>query len=74
MAEVRHHENRARFIVVDGKVKIHDDEHVYDISGKGHVFGEYSLFHTEIRTATVTALEETHLLVLSQKKFKNLNG
>lgn len=60
------------FIVVDGKVKIHDDEHVYNISGKGHVFGEYSLFHTEIRTATVTALEETHLLVLSQKKFKRL--
>ena len=60
------------FIVVDGKVKIHDDEHVYNISGKGHVFGEYSLFHTEIRTATVTALEETHLLVLRQKKFINL--
>ncbi|RLD23996.1 MAG: hypothetical protein DRI54_06665, partial [Bacteroidetes bacterium] len=60
------------FIVVDGKVKIHDDDHVYNVSGKGHVFGEYSLFHTEIRTATVTALEETHLLVLSQKKFKML--
>lgn len=60
------------FIVVNGKVKIHDDDHVYNVSGKGHVFGEYSLFHTEIRTATVTALEETHLLVLSQKKFKML--
>ena len=60
------------FILVDGKVKIHDDDHVYNISGKGHVFGEYSLFHTEIRTATVTAIEETHLLVLSQKKFKKL--
>ena len=60
------------FILVDGKVKIHDDDHVYNISGKGHVFGEYSLFHTEIRTATVTAMEETHLLVLSQKKFKKL--
>ena len=60
------------FIVVDGKVKIHDDDHVYNISGSGHVFGEYSLFHTEIRTATVTALETTHLLVLNQKTFKNL--
>jgi signal transduction histidine kinase len=60
------------FIVVDGMVKIHDDDHVYNISGKGHVFGEYSLFHTEIRTATVTALETTHLLVLSQKNFKKL--
>lgn len=60
------------FIVVDGMVKIHDDDHVYNISGKGHVFGDYSLFHTEIRTATVTALETTHLLVLSQKNFKKL--
>lgn len=60
------------FIVVEGKVKIHDEEHVYNISGKGHVFGEYSLFHTEIRTATVTTMEKTQLLVLSQKKFKKL--
>jgi signal transduction histidine kinase len=62
------------FIVVDGRIKIHDEEHVYDIAGKGHVFGEYSLFHTETRTATVTALETTHLLVLSQDKFKIILG
>jgi signal transduction histidine kinase len=62
------------FIVAGGSVKIHDEDHVYEIAGKGHVFGEYSLFHTETRTASVTALESTHLLALSQNKFKKLLG
>ena len=63
---------RNLFIIADGKVKIHDEDHVYNTVGKGHVFGEYSLFHTEIRTASVTALETTRLLALSQETFKVL--
>lgn len=60
------------FIIAKGKVKIHDGEYVYNEAGKGHVFGEYSLFHTHKRTATVTALETTYLLKLSQQSFKDL--
>lgn len=63
---------RNLFIVVDGKVKIHDEDHVYSIVGKGHVFGEYSLFHSETRTASVTAVEATRLLALGQETFKEL--
>jgi signal transduction histidine kinase len=57
------------FIIMDGEIKIHDEDHIYNVAGKGHVFGEYSLFRTERRTATVTALQTTHLLVLGKNEF-----
>lgn len=60
------------FIIAKGRVKIHDGEHVLNEVGKGHVFGEYSLFHTHTRTASVTTLETTYLLKLSQHDFKDL--
>ena len=60
------------FIVAKGKVKIHDGEHIYQEVGKGHVFGEYSLFNTHFRTASVTTLETTYLLKISQDDFKVL--
>lgn len=60
------------FIIAKGKVKIHDGEHIYREVGKGHVFGEYSLFNTHFRTASVTTLETTYLLKISQEEFKTL--
>ncbi len=60
------------FIIAKGRVKIHDGDHVYNEVGRGHVFGEYSLFHTHTRTASVTTLETTYLLKLSQSDFKKL--
>jgi signal transduction histidine kinase len=60
------------FIIAKGRVKIHDGEHVLNEVGKGHVFGEYSLFHTHTRTASVTTLETTYLLKLGQSDFKDL--
>jgi signal transduction histidine kinase len=65
-------EAKNMFIVAKGRVKIHDGDHVLNEVGKGHVFGEYSLFHTHIRTASVTALETTYLLKLGQDEFKSL--
>lgn len=60
------------FIIAKGRVKIHDGEHVLNEVGSGHVFGEYSLFHTHTRTASVTTLETTYLLKLGQSDFKDL--
>jgi signal transduction histidine kinase len=57
------------FIIMDGEIKIHDEGHIYNVAGKGHVFGEYSLFRAERRTATVTTLQTTHLLVLGKNEF-----
>ena len=60
------------YIIARGKVKIHDGQHVFQEVGKGHVFGEYSLFHTHTRTASVSTLETTYLLRLNQDDFKHL--
>lgn len=65
-------EAKNMFIIAKGRVKIHDGDHIYREVGKGYVFGEYSLFHTHVRTASVTTLETTYLLKLSQSDFKNL--
>jgi signal transduction histidine kinase len=65
-------EAKNMFIVARGRVKIHDGDYIYQEVGKGHVFGEYSLFNTHQRTASVTTLETTYLLKISQDEFKLL--
>ena len=60
---------QALFIIVEGKVRIHDNGHVLGRLEKGEVFGEYSLFDQETRSASVTAEQETTLYKLEQEAF-----
>jgi CRP-like cAMP-binding protein len=60
------------FFIVDGKVSlstVSEDgkELTFGILGKGDMFGEISLFDNMERTATVTAVEPTELLILEQR-------
>ena len=57
------------YIIVNGKVRIHDGNHVLTKLGPGSVFGEYSLIDEETRSASVTAEEPSDLLMLSQDDF-----
>lgn len=57
------------YIIVKGKVRIHDGNHVLTKLGPGSVFGEYSLIDEETRSASVTADEPSDLLMLSQDDF-----
>ncbi len=59
----------AMYIIVEGKVKVHDGEHVFTQFGEKDFFGEYSLIDSSVRSATVTAIETTHLLRLNQEDF-----
>ncbi len=63
---------KAMFILVKGKVRVHDGNHVLSRLETGSVFGEYSLIDEESRSATVTAEEDSVLLKLSQDNFYNL--
>jgi len=60
------------FIISEGKVRIHDNGHVLGRLGKGEVFGEYSLFDNETRSASVTAEEQTQFYKLEQEAFYEL--
>ena len=54
------------YILVDGKVRVHDGERTLNHLGEGAVFGEMAVLDAEPRSASVTAVEETRLFRLDQ--------
>jgi len=62
------------YVIVSGKLKAlttsaKGDDVVFSILGPGEVFGEVALLGATPRTATVTAIEDCHLLVIGQRDF-----
>lgn len=60
------------FIIEKGSVKVHDADHVFSILKEDEFFGEYYLIDSEERSASITTLEETELLKISQDTFYKL--
>jgi CRP-like cAMP-binding protein len=68
---------QAVFAVATGKLKVVAPRSVgrdatLHILGPGDVFGEVALFHADGRTARVTAIEDSVLLVVDHRAFKDL--
>ena len=57
------------YIVIDGRVKVHDEEYIFSILNKGDVFGKYYLIDKKRRSATVTALSHAYLFRFHQDVF-----
>ncbi|PLX11133.1 MAG: hypothetical protein C0597_15590, partial [Marinilabiliales bacterium] len=62
----------AMYIIVEGKVKVHDGDHIFTEFNNKEFFGEYSLIDSSVRSATVTAMEDTKLLRLDQADFHKI--
>jgi signal transduction histidine kinase len=62
-------EGDAVFIIADGKVRVHDGNHVLARLNAGQVFGEYALIDLRTRSASVTADENCLLLRLDYRDF-----
>ena len=60
------------YVIVDGKVRVHDGERLLNYLGESDVFGEMALLDPEPRLASVTAVEETRLFRLEQTPFYEL--
>jgi CRP-like cAMP-binding protein len=60
------------YVIVDGKVRVHDRERLLNYLGERDVFGEMALLDPEPRSATVTAEEPTRLFRLDQAPFYEL--
>lgn len=60
------------YIIVDGKVRVHDGELTMNFLGKRAVFGEMAALDPEPRSASVTAVEDTKLFRLEQEPFYKL--
>jgi len=62
----------AMYIILEGKVKVHDEDYVFCTMKAGDVFGKYYLIDHQDRSATVTALERSHLFRFKQQLFDEL--
>ena len=57
---------RTMYIVADGRVHVHDEDHTFAELGGGELFGELTTLDPEPHSATVTALDDTRLLGLDR--------
>ena len=60
------------YAIFKGRVRIHDGDHQYGDLIAGECFGEYSLIDQKPRSASVTALEDSLLLEISDTVFLEL--
>ena len=60
------------YVILDGKVRVHNDERLVNYLIEREVFGEMALLDPEPRSASVTALEATRLFRLNQGSFYKL--
>ncbi len=58
---------RSMYIIVKGKVRIHDGEQTFAELGERNIFGELTALDSEPRSASVTAVTETQLFRLDQE-------
>jgi signal transduction histidine kinase len=65
-------EGHAMYIIVRGSVRVHVGDHVLTRLGAGKVFGEYALFDSLERSASITSEDETCLYRLDRKEFSKL--
>jgi hypothetical protein len=60
------------YIIIDGDVRVHDDQRTLNHLGAGSVFGEMALLDSEPRVASITAVTDARLLRLGQEPFYEL--
>ena len=60
------------YVILEGSVKVHDNDHLYGVLQQKECFGEYALIDNNVRSASVTAIERTVVLMFSRKEFLEL--
>ena len=67
-------DKHALYVIIDGKVIIHNQGFEFATLGENRFFGEYSLIDSSTRSASVTALIKTRLLELNQNDFNEISA
>lgn len=60
------------YIITEGEIRIHDGERTIAQLSENDAFGEMSILDPDPRSATATALKDSHLLRLDQEPFREL--
>ena len=50
------------YVIINGKVKVFEKDHIYDTLTNGDCFGEYALIDNESRSASIATIEKTNVL------------
>jgi CRP-like cAMP-binding protein len=56
------------YLIVSGRLKAHDGDHLLNYLEEGDVFGEMAVLDPEPRLASITAVEDAYLLRLDQEQ------
>ncbi|NAS30183.1 cyclic nucleotide-binding domain-containing protein [Flavobacteriaceae bacterium R38] len=62
----------AMYVILNGRVKVHENQHIFDYLSKGDCFGEYALIDNQTRSASITAMEESTILKIERDRFIGL--
>lgn len=60
------------YVILNGKVKVHENNHVYGHLSKGDCFGEYALIDNQARSASITTVEDSEVLKIERQRFVEL--
>ena len=60
------------YIIAEGEIRIHDGERTIAQLSENDAFGEMSILDPDPRSATATAVKDSHLLRLDQEPFREL--
>ncbi len=63
---------KAMYAIIEGKVKVHEKDHIYAYLTSGDCFGEYALIDNDSRSASVTASERTVVIKIERAHFLEL--
>lgn len=63
---------RSMYIIIDGKVQVHDQNREIAVLGEREIFGELAALSPEPRMASVTAIDETHLFRIDYETLQDL--
>jgi len=62
----------AMYVILEGKVKVHEKQYVYGYLLQGDCFGEYALIDDQERSASIRTEEETKVLKINRSNFIHL--
>jgi len=63
---------KSMYIIVDGKIRIHDGDKVFAVLGERDILGEMAILDDQPRSASATIEEDAHLLRLDRETFYEL--
>jgi two-component system, sensor histidine kinase and response regulator len=69
---VKGDQENSLFIIIEGSLRVHNNDYTFTILNNKQFFGEYSLIDSAQRSASVTAVSDSLLLKLSQPVFNQV--